>query len=127
MMKQNDSFAEPRFPVRSYGKGELAMYYLPGIAQQTAVNRLNEWIRTAPGLEQRLLATGMNPYCRRYTPAQVQLMINVFGEPSYKVPPFSHKSSPPLCLYAHAMPRFQDWHIPPLHALHQNELKQHIS
>ena len=34
-MKQNDSFAEPRFPVRSYGKGELAMYYLPGIAQQT--------------------------------------------------------------------------------------------
>ena len=26
MMKQNDSFAEPRFPVRSYGKGELAMY-----------------------------------------------------------------------------------------------------
>ena len=56
MMKQNDSFAEPRFPVRSYGKGELAMYYLPGIAQQTAVNRLNEWIRTAPGLEQRLLA-----------------------------------------------------------------------
>mgnify|MGYP000069676384 CR=1 FL=1 len=61
MMKENDSFAEPRFPVRSYGKGELAMYYLPGIAQQTAVNRLNEWIRTAPGLEQRLLATGMNP------------------------------------------------------------------
>ena len=44
-MKQNDSFAEPRFPVRSYGKGELAMYYLPGIAQQTAVNRLNEWGR----------------------------------------------------------------------------------
>ena len=43
MMKENDSFAEPRFPVRSYGKGELAMYYLPGIAQQTAVNRLNEW------------------------------------------------------------------------------------
>ena len=55
MMKQNDSFA---------------------------VNQLNEWIRTAPGLEQRLLATGMNPYCRRYTPAQVQLMIDVFGEPS---------------------------------------------
>ena len=42
MMKQNDSFAEPRFPVRSYGKGELAMYYLPGIAQQTAVNQLME-------------------------------------------------------------------------------------
>ncbi len=96
MMKQNDSFAEPRFPVRSYGKGELAMYYLPGIAQQTAVNRLNEWIRTAPGLEQRLLATGMNPYCRRYTPAQVQLMIYVFGGsllrrfPTFHINPHPH-------------------------------------
>ena len=82
MMKTDDSILEVCFLIRSYGKGELAMYYLPGIAQQTAVNRLNEWIRTAPGLEQRLLATGMNPYCRRYTPAQVQLMIDVFGEPS---------------------------------------------
>ena len=82
MMKTDDSILEVCFLIRSYGKGELAMYYLPGIAQQTAVNRLNEWIRTAPGLEQRLLARGMNPYCRRYTPAQVQLMINVFGEPS---------------------------------------------
>mgnify|MGYP004515026063 CR=1 FL=1 len=76
------SLQSPASPIRSYGKGELTMYYLPGIAQQTAVNRLNEWIRTAPRLEQRLLATGMNPYCRRYAPAQVKLMIDVFGEPS---------------------------------------------
>lgn len=34
-----------------------------------------------PGLEQRLLATGMNPAARRYTPAQVRLMVSVFGEP----------------------------------------------
>lgn len=79
MTSENES--SPRFPIRSYGKGELAMCYLPGIAQQTAVNRLNEWIHTAPGLEQRLRATGMNPHCRRYTPAQVQLLIEVFGEP----------------------------------------------
>ena len=72
----------PVSPSAATGKANWPMYYLPGIAQQTAVNQLNEWIRTAPGLEQRLLATGMNPYCRRYTPAQVQLMIDVFGEPS---------------------------------------------
>lgn len=60
-MKENDSFAEPRFPVRSYGKGELAMYYLPGIAQQTAVNRLNEWIRTAP-------RAGTTPACHGHEP-----------------------------------------------------------
>lgn len=82
MMNIDDPALDTRFPIRSYGKGELAMYYLPGVAQQTAVNQFNEWIRTAPGLEQRLLQTGMSPACRRYTPAQVRLMVNVFGEPS---------------------------------------------
>lgn len=81
MMKTDDSFAEEKFPIRSYGKGELATLYNPHVAQQTAVNLLNEWIRTAPGLEQRLLDTGMARSRRRYTPAQVRLMVNVFGEP----------------------------------------------
>ena len=70
MMKNDASFiAEAPFSIRSY------------VAQQSAVNLFNEWIRTAPGLEQRLLATGMNPAARRYTPAQVRLMVSVFGEP----------------------------------------------
>lgn len=80
-MKTDDSSLETLFLVRSYGKGELAMLYIPNVTQQTAVNQFNEWIHTAPGLEQRLLNTGMNRTCRRYTPAQVQLMVNVFGEP----------------------------------------------
>lgn len=80
-MKTDDSSLEIPFPVRSYGKGELAMLYIPNVAQQTAVNQFNEWVHTAPGLEQRLLDTGMNRACRRYTPAQVQLMVNIFGEP----------------------------------------------
>ena len=49
--------------------------------QHTAVKQFNEWIRTAPGLEERLLATGMKRGSRHYTPAQVQLIVNVFGEP----------------------------------------------
>ena len=81
MMKQNDSFAEPRFPVRSYGKGELASLYLPNITQQSAVERFNEWIDAAPGLKERLLATGMNPRRRRYPPAQVRLIVEVIEEP----------------------------------------------
>ena len=80
-MKTDDSSLEMLFLVRSYGKGELAMLYIPNVTQQTAVNQFNEWIHTAPGLEQRLLDTGMNRTCRRYTPAQVQLMVNVFGGP----------------------------------------------
>ena len=81
-MKTNDSTQEEDiFPIRSYSKGELAMRYIQNVSQQTAVNQFNKWIRTAPELEQRLLATGMSRTCRRYTPAQVQLMVNVFGEP----------------------------------------------
>lgn len=80
-MKENDSFAEPRFPVRSYGKGELAMCYIHGVSQQAAVNRFNTWIRKAPGLEQRLLEMGMSRTGRNYTPAQVQAIVDVFGEP----------------------------------------------
>ena len=72
---------EKTFQYRSYGKGELAMCYIRGVCQHTAVKQFNEWIRTAPGLEERLLATGMKRGSRHYTPAQVQLIVNVFGEP----------------------------------------------
>ena len=67
--------------IRSYGKGELASMYIDGVQQQTAVKQFNEWIRTAPGLEQQLQETGMAPTARRYTPAQVRLIIGVLGTP----------------------------------------------
>ena len=67
--------------MRSYGKGELASMYIGGVQQQTAVKQFNEWIRTAPGLEQQLQETGMAPTARRYTPAQVRLIIGVLGTP----------------------------------------------
>ena len=72
---------EKTFQYRSYGKGELASLYLPNITQQSAVERFNDWIDAAPGLKERLLATGMNPRSRRYTPAQVRLIVEVLEEP----------------------------------------------
>ena len=72
---------EKAFQYRSYGKGELAALYLPYIKQQSAVARFNEWIDAAPGLKERLLATGMNPRSRSYTPAQVRLIVEVLQEP----------------------------------------------
>lgn len=39
---------EKAFQYRSYGKGELAMLYIPNIQQQSAVDRFNEWIEAAP-------------------------------------------------------------------------------
>lgn len=72
---------EKTFQYRSYGKGELAMLYLPDIQQQSAVDQFNKWIEAAPGLKERLIATGMNPRSRRYTPAQVRLIIEVLQDP----------------------------------------------
>ena len=72
---------EKTFQYRTYGKGELALLYLPNILQQSAVDRFNEWIDAAPGLKERLIATGMNPRSRHYTPAQVHLIVEVLQEP----------------------------------------------
>ncbi len=59
MGKPDEDIVEKAFVVRSYGKGELASMYIDGVQQQTAVKQFNEWIRTAPGLEQQLQETGM--------------------------------------------------------------------
>ena len=72
---------EKTFQYRTYGKGELALLYLPNILQQSAVDRFNYWIEAAPGLKERLLSTGMNPRSRHYTPAQVRLIVEVLQEP----------------------------------------------
>lgn len=81
MTQTDDPTLELSFPIHSYGKGELALCYIHGVTQQAAVNQFNEWIRTAPGLEQRLLDTGLQRTHRRYTPAQVRLIVEVLGEP----------------------------------------------
>ena len=77
----DDEKKEKTFEYRSYGKGEHAMLYLPDIQQQSAVDRFNKWIAAAPGLKERLIATGMNPRSRSYTPAQVRLIVEVLQEP----------------------------------------------
>lgn len=73
--------AEEKFIFRSYGKGELAILYIPNVLQTSAVKEFNIWIKTAPGLEQRLLETGMNRTARKYTPKQVRLIVEALGEP----------------------------------------------
>ena len=80
-----------------------------------------------PDCNSACLPRAWTPIADGTRPHKCSLWLMSSGSLLRRFPPFSHKSSPPLCLYAHAMPRFQDWHIPPLHALHQNELKQHIS
>lgn len=72
---------EKGFCFRSYGKGELAALYSPYIRQQSAVDKLNDWILAFPGLKERLEATGLRKSSRSYTPAQVRMIVEALGEP----------------------------------------------
>ena len=78
---QEETDDENDFPIRTYGKGELAAKYMPDVQQQTAVNRFNEWIHLCPGLEERLAATGWSLERRKYTPAQVRIIVKAVGTP----------------------------------------------
>ena len=71
---------EKSFQYRSYGKGELAMLYIPNVQQQSAVDRFNEWIEAAPGLKERLLSTGMNPRSRHRMTEQNDSRRSLFGQ-----------------------------------------------
>ena len=78
---QEETDDENDFPIRTYGKGELAAIYMPDVQQHTAVNRFNEWIHLCPGLEERLAATGWSLERRKYTPAQVRIIVEALGTP----------------------------------------------
>lgn len=79
MKTENDD--EKKFKLKSYGKSELAALYLPDIAPRSAADVLKKWIDKSPGLSEALAATGLQLLDRRYTPAQVQLIVQVLGEP----------------------------------------------
>lgn len=74
-------FSLEAFPIRTYGKGELALCYFHRVQQQTAVKEFNGWIRKFPGLEEELINTGMNRTARMYTPRQVRIIVDALGEP----------------------------------------------
>ncbi len=82
-MKMRDKIenGEKTFHYRSYGKGELAMLYIPHVLQQSAVDQFNKWIKAYPGLKERLEETGLTTYSKRYTPAQVRILTEAFEEP----------------------------------------------
>lgn len=72
---------EKSFSIHSYGKGELASLYSPAIQQQSAVDKLNEWINAYPGLKKNLEVIGLRKNSRSYTPAQVRMITEALGEP----------------------------------------------
>lgn len=72
---------ERKFIIRSYGKSEFASFYMPGICPKSAGEAMRKWIAKYPGLAEALAATGLDTKDRKYTPAQVGLIVGAIGEP----------------------------------------------
>lgn len=72
---------EKKFKIRSYGKSELAALYMPDISPKSAAEVLRKWIARFPGLAESLASTGLRAEDRRYTPAQVRLIVRAIGLP----------------------------------------------
>lgn len=77
----NITHTDRQMVIRPYGKGELAMLYAPSLTQQSAVNRLTEWIRANPTLTESLLRSGYRSHQRLFTSYQVRLIVEALGEP----------------------------------------------
>ncbi len=81
MDARKEDLDEAPFRLRSYGKSELAQMYMPHIKSSTARREFNEWIDFHPTLRQRLVSNGLTHKSKRYTPAQVKLIVGVLGKP----------------------------------------------
>ena len=66
---------------RSYGRMELAMEYCPGLRPTSAWRCLRQWIAKNRDLCRQLAALGYDGHQRVFTPAQVQAIVNILGEP----------------------------------------------
>jgi len=70
------------FKIRTYGRTELARLYDPYITPEGAWKKLREWIAHHPTLPERLQQLGYDANKQRiFTPAQVQAIVEVIGEP----------------------------------------------
>lgn len=72
---------QKNFEIRSYGRTELALRYNPHLTPQSAWRTLHHWIRVCSPLNSQLHQMGYTPSVRRFTPAQVALIIEYLGEP----------------------------------------------
>lgn len=70
------------FMIRSYGKSELAMLYFPNTeSKKGALNNLNFYIDTKPGLREELRKLGSPPNAHTFMPNEVELIVKALGQP----------------------------------------------
>lgn len=70
------------FKIRSYGKTELAMLYLPNSTSEDSARRtMLRWIYRNEELKRKLYDSGYDNMQRRFYPNQVKLIVAYLGEP----------------------------------------------
>ena len=70
------------FPVRSYGKSELALLYFPHTDNpKVAVNHLMAWIRRCTPLMDDLTASGYKRSDKFFSSRHVKMIVDHIGEP----------------------------------------------
>lgn len=67
------------FKLRECGRMELAQFYCPDIAPESARKRLKKWIDLNPGLADRLRMLGYDSRISSFTPAQVRAIVEELG------------------------------------------------
>lgn len=73
---------EPIFRIRPYTKRELARLYFPDTPKvKTAVTNLRRWMGQNAGMMERLCEAGYLPGNRIFSPRQVRIIVEAFGEP----------------------------------------------
>jgi hypothetical protein len=72
---------DEQFKIKSYGYGELALLYFPNSNKRSASTQLGRWLRQNISIKNQLMDLGYKPGKKILTPAQVKLIVKIFGEP----------------------------------------------
>ena len=68
--------------IKSYRKSELALLYFPeSQTKEGALSNLKSWIRGNKELTAALQKCGMSPRKKSFTPKEVALIFQFFGDP----------------------------------------------
>jgi hypothetical protein len=69
------------FKIKSYGYGELALLYFPNSTKKSASVQFGRWLRQNETLISKLKELGFKPGNKILTPKQVQVLVEIIGEP----------------------------------------------
>lgn len=72
---------DEKFKIKSYGYGELALLYFPNSKKKSASVQFRRWIRINQLLQKELSKNGYKQGQKLLTPKQVEIFVNIFGEP----------------------------------------------